>query len=306
MDYGKERTMHVAMTDLFYTPDQVREEVTPEKVDELAGPIKELGLLQPIGVYIPPGSTPPYKVLFGITRYRAAQQLGMATIFCRIHEHELSPADLIGIELDENDLRTQLPPDVRDKKRHELYLLREAEARALGKRTSQRIVAEELGISQQALSASIARDEERTINGSQAPSQSPGKAAESTNESQELSKQEKLAKLEAIEQEMVEVAARSADNKPRPEQVPEPQTKPMVSRQQAKPGGPLHVHHPGQPANRVATSPLDRPALIYAIIPGYSVDDIPRLNALLKDTGYEMQLVGHQYVNEFKRGLIEL
>ncbi|WP_066547478.1 MULTISPECIES: ParB/RepB/Spo0J family partition protein [unclassified Sphingomonas] len=61
---------------LYPDPENVRSEIDPAAIDELAASIKERGLLQPITV-APKDADGRYRIMFGERRWRACQKLGM-------------------------------------------------------------------------------------------------------------------------------------------------------------------------------------------------------------------------------------
>lgn len=60
---------------LYPDPENVRSEIDPAKIDEMAETIKERGQLQPITV-APKDADGRYRIMFGERRWRACQQLG--------------------------------------------------------------------------------------------------------------------------------------------------------------------------------------------------------------------------------------
>lgn len=61
---------------LYPDPDNVRREIDPAKIDEMAETIKERGQLQPVTI-APKDSEGRYKIQFGERRWRACQKLGI-------------------------------------------------------------------------------------------------------------------------------------------------------------------------------------------------------------------------------------
>jgi ParB family transcriptional regulator, chromosome partitioning protein len=61
---------------LYPDPENVRSEIDPAKIDEIAESIKERGLLQPITV-APKDADGRYRIMFGERRWRACQKLGV-------------------------------------------------------------------------------------------------------------------------------------------------------------------------------------------------------------------------------------
>jgi ParB family chromosome partitioning protein len=95
-------------------PDQPREEFEPEALDRLATSIRARGVLQPIRVRWDQGRG-AYVIVAGERRWRAAGLAGLASIPCVVHDGELSPAELLALQVTENALREDLKPVERAK-----------------------------------------------------------------------------------------------------------------------------------------------------------------------------------------------
>jgi ParB family chromosome partitioning protein len=89
-------------------PDQPREEFDPEALARLAESLKK-GQVQPIRVRWVEDRV-VYVLIAGERRWRAARQAGLKELQAVIHEGELSPDDLLGLQLVENALREDLKP----------------------------------------------------------------------------------------------------------------------------------------------------------------------------------------------------
>lgn len=72
-------------------------------LDSLERSIKQLGLLQPIGI------TPDKKLIFGARRLKACTNLGMETIPCVVVDLD-DPIAVLRMERDENDQRVDFTP----------------------------------------------------------------------------------------------------------------------------------------------------------------------------------------------------
>lgn len=87
---------------------QPRRYFDPEKQASLLRSIRAHGILEPLIVRPRPGATPPYELVAGERRYRAAKELGLDTIPAVIRT--LSDADALQISLLENLQRDDLNP----------------------------------------------------------------------------------------------------------------------------------------------------------------------------------------------------
>ena len=79
-----------------------RREVTSETGQELAGSMKEIGLLNPITL------TEGHTLVAGLHRLESAKLLGWTEIECKVTDLEGLPAELA--EIDENFIRTNMTP----------------------------------------------------------------------------------------------------------------------------------------------------------------------------------------------------
>ena len=127
-------------------PDQPREEFDEEALTRLSQSLKSRGQLQPIRVRWDDAAG-LYRIIMGERRWRAARMAGLATMACVITEGEITPGDLLAIQIIENCLREDLQP------------IEQAKAfRTLMERHlwSQRRLADELGIAQSNVVRAIA------------------------------------------------------------------------------------------------------------------------------------------------------
>jgi ParB family chromosome partitioning protein len=74
---GEEATLHVSPERLEPNPFQPRTVMEPTRLEELASSIRESGMIQPLLVRRAGGR---YQIIAGERRWRAAQQLGLATV----------------------------------------------------------------------------------------------------------------------------------------------------------------------------------------------------------------------------------
>jgi ParB family chromosome partitioning protein len=91
---------------LYANPDQPRRVFADSELDELAGSIKQRGVLQPILVRPIPGSGSEYQIVAGERRWRAAQRAGLHLV--PIVVRELNDLESLEIALIENIQRTDL------------------------------------------------------------------------------------------------------------------------------------------------------------------------------------------------------
>ncbi len=101
----------VPVGDIAPNPRQPRAAIAAESLAELAASIREHGLLQPLivtqAVTSPPGS-PPYQLIAGERRWRAAQMAGLKTVPVLVKE--ATPQQVLEMALVENIQRADLNP----------------------------------------------------------------------------------------------------------------------------------------------------------------------------------------------------
>lgn len=78
----------IAMELIERNPFQPRREFEPGAIDELAESIRKHGILQPLLVRARPDGEAGYQLIAGERRWRAAQQVGMETVPCRVIQFE--------------------------------------------------------------------------------------------------------------------------------------------------------------------------------------------------------------------------
>ena len=78
----------IAMELIERNPFQPRREFEPAAIDELAESIRKHGILQPLLVRARPDGETGYQLIAGERRWRAAQQVGMETVPCRVIQFE--------------------------------------------------------------------------------------------------------------------------------------------------------------------------------------------------------------------------
>ncbi len=93
---------------LVRNPDQPRRLFVEADIDELAGSIREKGILQPILVRPAPGQAGHYQIVAGERRWRAAQKAGLHTVPVIIRE--MDDLDVLEIGIIENVQRADLNP----------------------------------------------------------------------------------------------------------------------------------------------------------------------------------------------------
>jgi ParB family chromosome partitioning protein len=87
-------------------PDQPRRTFKPEDIEELAGSIREKGVLQPILLRPAPGVANEYQIVAGERRWRAAQKAGLRTLPALIRD--LDDLQVLEIAIVENVQRADL------------------------------------------------------------------------------------------------------------------------------------------------------------------------------------------------------
>lgn len=88
-------------------PSQPREEFDEEAIERLAGSLRTRGQLQPARARWSEEQR-AYVLICGERRWRAARMAGLPTLDCVIVEGEMSPAELLTVQLVENALREDL------------------------------------------------------------------------------------------------------------------------------------------------------------------------------------------------------
>lgn len=101
--------MEIPLGKIERDPGQPREEFDPEALDRLADSIRARGLLQPIRVRWSE-ERGRYILVAGERRWRAAGMAGLPTLTCIVSDTELSPAELLAVQVTENLLREDLNP----------------------------------------------------------------------------------------------------------------------------------------------------------------------------------------------------
>jgi ParB/RepB/Spo0J family partition protein len=90
-------------------PDQPRKEFDAQEIDNLAASIRDLGIMQPVTVrYI--AETDRYRIVDGERRWRAAVQVGLASIPAVVNDGDLTPDRIMQMQLVANALRCDLSP----------------------------------------------------------------------------------------------------------------------------------------------------------------------------------------------------
>jgi ParB family chromosome partitioning protein len=98
----------VSLSDIAPNPHQPRAEINPASLADLAASIAQQGLLQPVLVREVAGKSPPYELVAGERRWRAAAQAGLTEIPCVVRD--MSDSDVAMAALVENLQREDLNP----------------------------------------------------------------------------------------------------------------------------------------------------------------------------------------------------
>ncbi|WP_448577015.1 ParB/RepB/Spo0J family partition protein [Thermomicrobium sp.] len=97
----------IALDDIAPNPRQPRQYFSEESLQELAESIRTHGIIQPLVVTYN-GGQPPYQLVAGERRWRAARLAGLTTVPALVRD--LSPKDAVEIALIENLQRADLSP----------------------------------------------------------------------------------------------------------------------------------------------------------------------------------------------------
>ena len=99
--------LQVAIDDISPNPRQPRLHIAPDALDELAASIREHGLIQPLIVTrAAPTARAHYELIAGERRWRAARQIGLATVPVLVKE--TTPQESLELALVENIQRADL------------------------------------------------------------------------------------------------------------------------------------------------------------------------------------------------------
>jgi ParB family chromosome partitioning protein len=101
--------MEIPLAKIERDPNQPREEFDPEALARLADSIRARGLLQPIRVRWSE-ERETYILIAGERRWRAAGMAGLPTMTCILSDGDLTPAELLAVQVTENLLREDLNP----------------------------------------------------------------------------------------------------------------------------------------------------------------------------------------------------
>jgi ParB family chromosome partitioning protein len=107
-DAGAGPAQEVPIELLRRNPDQPRRHFGEVELEELAGSIREKGVLQPILVRPMPGAAGEYQIVAGERRWRAAQRAGLHSVPVLVRE--LDDLDVLEIAIIENVQRADLNP----------------------------------------------------------------------------------------------------------------------------------------------------------------------------------------------------
>lgn len=108
-----ERTMRLAPGQLVPSPTNPRKHFDPERVAQIAESMQQVGQISPIRArsnpaHKPGDGRPPYEIVVGETRWRAAQLAGLPALDVILREY--SDLEVIEVQLVENLQRTDLHP----------------------------------------------------------------------------------------------------------------------------------------------------------------------------------------------------
>ncbi len=104
---GSEAICEIAIDDIAPNPRQPRQHFPEESLRELAESIQRHGIVQPV-ILARTGGTPPYQLVAGERRWRAAKLAGLTSIPAIVRD--LSPREAVEIALVENVQRADLSP----------------------------------------------------------------------------------------------------------------------------------------------------------------------------------------------------
>jgi ParB/RepB/Spo0J family partition protein len=102
-----ETLVSIALSDISPSPYNTRRIFDPVKLQELADSIRARGVVEPLIVRTFEGS-PPYELVAGERRYRAAQMAGLTAVPCIVRE--VGQIELLDLQLIENVQREDLHP----------------------------------------------------------------------------------------------------------------------------------------------------------------------------------------------------
>lgn len=97
----------IPLDDIAPNPHQPRQAFREESLQELAESIRQHGVIQPV-IVAPTGSFPPYQLVAGERRWRAARLAGLPTIPAVVRD--LSAREIVEVALIENIQRADLSP----------------------------------------------------------------------------------------------------------------------------------------------------------------------------------------------------
>jgi len=128
----------IPLDDIFPNPSQPRQEFVEEALDDLAGSIRNQGVLQPILVRPRSGERYGYEIVAGERRWRASQRTDLTTIPALVRD--IDDKETLAIALIENLQREDLNPVEEamglDRIKQELGLSQEELAKRVGKSRS--------------------------------------------------------------------------------------------------------------------------------------------------------------------------
>ena len=127
-------------------PEQPRTDFDPEALEQLAGSLRDRGILQPIRVRWS-SELDCYMIVVGERRWRAAGLAGIDAMPCIVVDGDATPEDLLEDQLVENCLRADLRP---------VELARSYQALMAARGLSQRALAERIHVSPASIAKAVA------------------------------------------------------------------------------------------------------------------------------------------------------
>ena len=127
-------------------PGQPRTDFDPEALEQLAGSLRDRGILQPIRVRWS-SELDCYMIVVGERRWRAAGLAGIDAMPCIVVDGDATPEDLLEDQLVENCLRADLRP---------VELARSYQALMAARGLSQRALAERIHVSPASIAKAVA------------------------------------------------------------------------------------------------------------------------------------------------------
>jgi ParB family transcriptional regulator, chromosome partitioning protein len=103
-----DKLLLVLITDCLSDPEQPRKIFDPDELKGLAETLKARGMLQPLRLRLNPDGSPPYLIVCGERRWRAAPLAGLTEVPALLSDQPVSRLDLLLEQFTENDQRANL------------------------------------------------------------------------------------------------------------------------------------------------------------------------------------------------------